>query len=621
MVAEQSIWSESERRAFCAPERLRISEWTEKYRVQPASVAAEAGPLRLSRTPYIYGLCDAFNEPGVEEVVFLKPIQVGYSTFLESLVGYVVDNDPGPILLVLPSKEAAQEVMDERIRPLIENTSALKRHASPHAHDSTLTAVKFDTCSLYMGWSGSPSTLARRAVRFVLFDEVDKFPKNSGREASPISLGTERTATYGYRRRVLIGSTPTLDTGAIWVAWLACGDKRRYYVPCPHCGEFQPLVFGQIKYPKLNIADKSLCADTIEAHDLAHYECVSCNAPIQNNAKSKMLSRGVWLSEGQTIDRDGTIKGQKPKAKRVGFWINSIYSPWRSFSAVAAEFLRSQGNPSRMQNFRNSWLAEPFVEIVKSSTVADFRKLTVGAPPDGIVPAWAAYIVASADVQKDRMYWIVRAWGANYQSQLIDYGVCGNFEELKQKTLETQFILAADGTTSRAHVLMVDARYRQEEVYEFSKQDERINVTMGNPSDSQKMLCVRTAAAENWGIKLWMLNTQLLKDRMASLRYLPGRWLLNSKVDDVYLQHLASEQKQLVKGVEMWVVKTQGAQNHYFDCETYSVAGAEICRVDLLQGVELPEHTGKEEIFNKAEQETFGKSSFLGDVQGWLSRN
>jgi phage terminase large subunit GpA-like protein len=623
------IWSTQEQRAWSPQEKLLPSQWVDKHRVIPASVGAEAGKLRLSRTPYIVGIIDAITEPGVEEVVCLKSTQIAWSTLTESLVGYWVDNDPGPILFVLDSEKTAKEVMDERIRPLIDNTPAVANHVSPRADDNTLTATKFDSCSLYMGWSGSPGTLARRAIRYGIFDEVDKYKGNS-READPISLGIERTSTYGYRRRVLIGSTPTTRAGTIWRAWEASGDKRRYYVPCPHCGEFQTLVFAQIKYPKLSITDRTIEADTIEQQSLAHYECLSCRQPIQENAKTKMLARGVWLSSGQRIDRSGQVTGPRPKSKRVGFWINAIYSPWRSFSAIAAEFIRSQQDPGRLQNFRNSWLAEPWEEVIRSSDVADMRRLLGGAPPAKLVPAWAEYIVCTADVQKDRLYWVCRCWGAGYRSQLIAYGVAASFEDLRAQCLSSQWQLAS-GETSRAHALFIDSKFRRDEVYQFSKTDDRVRPIMGD-NDSQIMPVKASPAGNAYGITLYTLNTQLLKDRLAIFQQDKERWSLNDSVEEAYLQHLAAEQKQIVNGKARWEPKSAGTPNHYFDCEVYQLAAAEILRVDLLQAPAPVEHkpltptkssvtpaTEIEELrFREANRQK--SNSYLGNTSQWLSR-
>jgi phage terminase large subunit GpA-like protein len=577
------MWTESEKRSWNPIEKLSPSQWCERNRTLPPTIAAESGQLRLDRTPYMRGILDAINEPGVEEIAVIKPTQIGYSTALETWIGWAIDQEPGPILLVLDSQKSAQEVIAEKIRPMVELTPAVNQHQPTSPHDDTLNAIRFDTAPLYVGWAGSPASLSRRAIRYALFDEVDKYPPFSGREAEPIALGTERTATYGYRRRVLLGSTPTTRTGAIWRAWEAAGDKRTYHVPCPHCGEFQPLIFSQIKWPTSEESDRFKRADAIEQNNLAHYECSKCNQPIRDHHKPKMLLAGVWLSDGQSIDRHGVITGTRPRAKRVGFQLNALYSPWRSFSAIAGEFQRSQNDPGRMQNFWNSWLGVPFEEQTASPAVDDFRQLTIGAPEAGTVPMWADFLVASVDVQKDRLYWVVRCWAAEWQSQLIAHGIVLTFDELRQQVLNRPW-KHASGSPCGIHLMAIDSGYRTTEVYDFARTDERIRPVKGEGNDNQPMLVKYSSAGKAYGVPLFMLNTQLLQDKLHVIRNVPGRWLLNNAVTDDYLQMLASHHKVVDRktGRESWKDKTSGIQDHYLDAELYSLAAAEMLNVGLL---------------------------------------
>jgi len=576
-----SVFTQAERDALRPPERLTCSEWTEKYRILPARGNAEPGPINLGRTPYMREIHDVIHEPGVEEIVFLKSTQVGASTFTENFIGHVICNDPGPIMLVLPNKTLAKKIVKRRVRPLIK-TEPLASHVSRQSHDSTLISIEFDSCPFGVAWAGSPAALAADPIRFLILDEVDKYPHSTGKEADPLSLAVERTRTFGPRRKIVITSTPTLRSGAIWRAWEAAGDKRRFHCPCPHCGEFQFLVFDQVKWPKNVIADRNLAADVLEQRGLAYYECIHCQKPIEEKHRLRMVAAGRWLSEGQTINKKGVIAGERPKSKRVGFWINALYSPWLTFSAIAAEFLRSKADPVRLQNFKNSWLAEPFEEVVKASRLSDFRELLNGAPPALIVPKWAVYIIASADVQKREIHWIVRAWGAEWWSQLITHGTAFSFAELHRLAMETQFRLAAGGT-AQSHIMCIDTRYRRDEAYQYARTDERIYPVMG--ADKQAMPVQRSSAGKNFGVQLHILNTQLIKDRLAVLRG-SGRWLLNSAVDEDYLKQLSAEHKIIVNGVEWWTPKTANAANHRLDDEVYNVAGAEICRVDLLAGDE-----------------------------------
>jgi phage terminase large subunit GpA-like protein len=623
-ITYQSVWSEAEARAWSVPEKLTPSQWAATHRYLPPSVAAESGKYNPQRTPYIASILDAVIEETVEEIVFLKCVQVGWSTALETITGYWIDQDAGPCLFVLPSEAACGEVVEERLRPLIETSPALKRHQLHERGDDTKAAIRLDTMTIFMAHAGSPSALARRACRYVVFDEVDKFPTFSGREADPISLGKGRTATYLHRRRVLIGSTPTTREGAIWKAWESCGDQRRFHVPCPHCGEFQPLVFGQLKWPDVQQENKAKKADTIQTRQLAWYECSQCKERITEGQKQRVILKGVWVSSGQSVTTSGEIVGPKPKEKRVGFWINALYSPWRSFSDVAAESIRSDGDVSKKQNFRNSWLAEPFEEQVKAFTTAQLNPKIIGAPRAGIVPSWAQALFATCDVQKGHIHWLLRAWGVGHRSQLIHYGMAVSFDEVRKLCLDTAYPHEGHDPL-RPHLLLCDTRYRKDEVLAFALCDERIRPIMGAGGKGSPIKSIALTKNNETGVAIYTVDTQLYKDRLANFMTNPLQWLLNDQVQEEYLQEIASEHKvrDRLKGIEMWKPKSEGLANHAWDMEVYQVVAAEMARLDLLEDAAPPAptpamSTSTDDPWDFNAQK--GGSGWLSNTRNWLGR-
>jgi phage terminase large subunit GpA-like protein len=624
-VVSVAVWSEAERRAFAPPEKLTPTQWAERNRVLPPQIAAEPGPYRASRTPYLTGIMDAVVDKTIEEIVCLKAAQIGWSEATRNILGFWIDNDPGPCLLVMPSEDAARDIMEERIRPLIEYTPAVARHLSDKASDNTKSGIKFDSMSLHIGWAGSPQALASRPCRYVLLDEVDKYPHFSGREADPISLARERTKTYLHRKKVLIGSTPTTRQGHIWRSWEGCGDKRGYYCPCPHCGEYQRLIWTQVKWPKdTGIADKVKLADQVETRRLAWYECEHCREKIEDRHKPKMLTAGVWLSEGQTINKAGTIEGERPKTRRVGFRINAIYSPWLTFSDVAAEGLRSMDDPQRMMNFRNSWLADVFEEQVSGIKVNELRERAQGAPKPGTIPAWAGIVIASADVQKHQIYYVIRAWGYGHRSQLIHFGTIMRLDELATRCLNTP-IPFERGDLMVPDLLVVDAGYRTDEVYEFARTDSRIVPVKGANKQLFTPIKLSSAAVHDFGVSLRYIDTSYFKDRLATLRNDKDRWLVHSEITDEYCQHLAAWHKIRVRDKgrmeERWKTVTEGAADHLSDAEVYNIVGAQIAGVDLIPSPkDLEEMRALERQARERNELERPKNRWLGNTSGWLDR-
>src|SRR6185369_277345 len=127
----------------------------------------------------------------------------------------------------------------------------------------------------------------------------------------------------------------------------------------------------------------------------ARYECAHCKEKIHDSQKPAALLRGVWLSENQTISKTGEITGVRPKSAKVGFHLNSLVSPWLTFSDLAAEFIEAEGDYDKTRDFRNSRMAQPWDEVVKSvrpSLVRDKKPL---ASPPSTVPKWCISLITT----------------------------------------------------------------------------------------------------------------------------------------------------------------------------------------------------------------------------------
>lgn len=515
-------------------------------------------------------MIDAVSEVGVEEIVYVCGTRVGKTVSEENLLGYWVDNDPGPALIVKPSEGDVADYIRDRIRPLM--SLSLKRHVTAGRDGDTLRGIRFDTMPVHFGWAGSPATLAGKTCRYVLFDECDKFPPFSGRESDPISLGKKRTDTYTHRRRIILASTPTTKQGAIWRAWENCGDRRYFHVPCPHCGHQQKLIFSQIKWPsERGTTDKVQFADHIEQSRAAYYECESCKQRIEDKHKPKMLEGGKWISEGQ-------------KSKRVGFHLSSIYSPWRTFSSIAAEWIIAEGDVGLTMTFRNSTLAEPFEEITATSRPSVFKEKAAQAESANQRPEFAVTVICTADVQKESLWFCIRAWGYGFKSHLLRYGQVRDFRELYEEAFSKPYAYQNKDQLGVCELLAIDGKYRTNEVFEFARKDaSRILVTQGNPLPTGPMV---TPRLEN-GVRVLKLNTLRTKDRLNQMLLDgdPTRWLPHADIGDEYAAQMASEHRtwDAKRGVHIWEPKYHGIANHLWDCE------ANQCAVATWKCLDVPE--------------------------------
>ena len=221
---------------FQPPPRLTISEWADKKRRLSPESSAEPGMWHTDRAEYQRGMMDAFNDPNVEYVTLMTSSQVGKTEIVNNIIGYYIEHDPSPMLLIMPTLEMGMAWSKDRFAPMLRDTPSLKgKVTDAKAKDSgnTILHKTFPGGHITVAGANSPASLASRPVRIVLFDEVDRFPSSAGTEGDPVKLGTKRTQTF-WNRKIFHNSTPTVKgVSRIESLWEE-SDQRYFFVPCPN---------------------------------------------------------------------------------------------------------------------------------------------------------------------------------------------------------------------------------------------------------------------------------------------------------------------------------------------------------------------------------------------------
>ncbi len=551
------------------PRPLTVSEHADENRILDPRTSAEAGRWKTSRTPYLREPMDTFNDPVVRKVTIKFCTQVGKTEVALNILSFSIGEDPGTALFVKPTKEDAKEISADRVKRMIELSPALNCHVEDWEtgkQKMNMLRYSLDRMFVYFGWSGSATSLAARAIRLLIRDEPDKFERWTGREGSPISLSEERLATYS-DSFICDTGTPTTPDNHMEMEW-ADSLKKRYFVPCPHCGEFQWLRWPQIKFPpevrdhKIMIRDK-----------LAWYECEICKEKILDIHKPTMLARGRWLAfehekiihlatihpnddpesvipddaaETFTIDNADSrwvymTQGECPKLAHVGYHLNALYSPWtdKTFSHVAGEFLKSNGIPEKMMNFANSWLAEPWVERVEATDESKLRMHIAGYSKQSL-PEKARVLTAAVDVQERLFYITIRAWGYRETTWLIDnFALPHNDPEDWENMAKVVEAYSAPFESPEYEPLTVlvagiDSGYKTGQVYEFCWRHPLFKPMKG---DVSVVAGVATTALEKYphnnkkipgGLMLWRFNPDFFKEKIHSSFKIgpnqPGAW-------------------------------------------------------------------------------------------------
>lgn len=588
-------------------ERVTVSQWAEQKRTL-ADGAAIPGPWRNSVTPYLVGIMDAFSDETVEEIVFVKPTQVGGTTAMENMIGCLVDQDPAPTMVVYPSDDLAEATAETRLVPMFKShpDTATKYRE----HESKKLQLKFRDMWLYLTGANSPADLSSKPIKNLFLDEVDKFPGASKKEADPVSLARERTKTF-FNRKIFMASTPTLKTGHIWKAKEQADVEKHYFVPCPHCGEFIELVFSQIKWPS-----KEDVPENADRAEMAAYACQRCGCVITDQDKGKMLQTGRWQ----------VVRQKTKHPKSVAFWMNTLYSPFTRFSDIAREFMRCKDDPDLFHNFVNSWLAEPW-EDTKLKTNADMVLERQTEIPEWELPEWTKLVTGGIDVQENCLYWTIRAWGDFMTSQNIAHGQALSMAEV-ETIMNMEFSLP-NGEKVMVNLALMDSGDQTEEVYDFCAMNSDWALPckgVGNQLSHYRLSTVNKSGSRANGMTLVLVDGGKYKDQIASRMRKPngtGSWMVYHGCDLDYAEQVTAEHKITErsggKEIQRWVLKTSHADNHYLDCEVYAAAAADVLGVRSLYLQNRVEENAKEvKKQNPIPQERPQEENWIGQNDTWI---
>lgn len=578
-------WFPEELEAFKPPERYTVSEWADNFRVL-TSVSAEPGRWRTNRTPYLKEPMDRFTDPLIEKIVLCFGAQIGKTEAELNMIGYALDQTASPVMMVYPTDTIAKFASDKRVQPMIKSVKSIN---DKFDENSKLLELDFNNGNyMVLVGANSPSSLSSRSIKYLFFDEIDKYPAFAGKEADPIKLATERTKTFVDKKIVMV-STPTVESGNIWQAFMSANERLQYYVPCPHCGVSQVLKFKQIKWPDEHNDNVDMIRDT------AYYECEHCGEHIYDRHKMEMLRRGEWRA----------VNESQSKVRSVSYHLSSIYSPWVTFGDVAYEFKNSKGTPATLMNFINSWLAEPWKSSKTKST--QNMEFTQSNYPCGVVPDKAVLLIASVDVQLDHFWWEVRAYAPGVKSYLIDYGQASTWDDLEEIIINREYP-SEYGEPRQVMKAGIDSGFRTDEVYQFCSRFPEVCVPVKGSSNHSTMAAPYTMTSLEKGVvgglKLYVLNTDYWKDFIFARMIRPadevGTIHLYKECPQEYSDHLRSEEKQEIRNVKtgavtvQWKPLTSHPVNHLLDTCTYNAAVADIAGVKYL--VEPADYEEAEEV-------------------------
>ena len=575
-----SVWRTAFMDGLRPEQALTVSEWADKHRRLSSKASAEPGPWRTGRTPYLREPMDCLSTTSsVQRVVMMFAAQTGKTESGSNWLGYVIDHAPGPMLLVQPTVEMAKRLSKQRLESLVTETPALAAKIAPsRSRDSgnTMFSKEFPGGMMLLTGANSATGLRSTPCRYIFCDEVDAFPLDVDGEGDPVSLAEKRATTFA-RRKILLTSTPTVKDFSRIEAEFERSDQRRFYVPCPCCGEMQWLKWVQLKWEKNDPTT-------------AVYECEHCRERFAEIHKPAMLRQGEWRA---TAPSDG---------KTAGFHLSGLYSPlgWLSWADMVDDFLRAKADAPMLKSFVNTRLAETWEEDFASKVSADALLERCEPYAAGKLPEGALAVTIGVDVQGgggsagDRLAVSVWAWGREEEGWLVDhqeiYGDPCRPEVWKQlDVLVMHQWEHVSGGKLRADVVAIDSGgHATAEVYQYARersgagviaikgQSQRGKPPIGKASKVDINAQGRTLKR---GAQVFPVGGDTIKTtlfgRLKHNERGAGYLHFHAQTGAEYFEQLTAEKQALryVKGfpVREWV-KKPSARNEALDCLVYAYA-------------------------------------------------
>lgn len=376
--------------------------------------------------------------------------QLMKTEILINFLGFVIDVDPGPMLIVEPREADAETLSKDRVAPMLRDTACLQgKVSSSRSRDAGNTTLHKTFIGGHVTFVGaiSPSGLAMRPIRYALMDEIDRYPASAGSEGSPTALVIRRTDEFFWNKKIVMCSTPTIDGRSAIAAAYEDSDQGRPLVPCPHCGEFQELSFYNLKWERGKQSEPS-------------YRCEHCSALIAQHQKPWMLDQGRWGK-------------RNPDSKIRGFWISQMYSTRRTWGDLVEEFVAAEKQPEKLKTFVNTVLAETWKEKGEAPDwqrlYARREKYAPGTAPQGVL-----FLTAGVDVQADRLEICVLGWGRRKNSWLVDYIVLNGDTAREEVWVQLDQIIGTmyrheSGNYLQIRRVCIDSGYATQSVYAWAR--------------------------------------------------------------------------------------------------------------------------------------------------------
>lgn len=562
---------------------VTVSEWADQHRELSGKQASERGRWRTSRTPFLREIMDCFSATSrVTDVVVKKASQVGATEATVNVLGYTMDHAPAPAMVLMPTLEARDAWKVQKLNPLLTDTPVVRDllgglRARDAANRQDL--IDFPGGVLFLAGGNSPNSYAQRSVKLLVLDDLDRFPWEIGEEGDVVTLARGRTKAFPRAKRLFI-STPTVKGMSLIDREFEKSDRRRYYCPCPHCGEFQPLEWGG---PEAAFGVKWNASVT-----QAWYLCRACHAEIHEHQKPAMLAAGRWIAES-------------PESPIRGYHLTALLAPiglGPSWLSLAQDWQSAIRSPATLRAFVNTNLGEVWEEAGDQVEATGLLARLEDYPED--LPVVAK--TAGVDVQKDRLEVTIDGWCVGEECWTIDHHI------LEGDTAQPHVWGELDALFReiRPDAAAIDSGFNTSMVYAFVEKRAWCYAVKGMDGgarplvESELVRKQKLRRRRKKGAVVHIVGTDqakaLIYSRLKMAEAGPGyiRFPRDPSFDDEYFAQLTAEKLvQKMRGTRPFAVWQQTRpRNEALDCKVYSLAALRLAGINLAERAKARANAG-----------------------------
>jgi phage terminase large subunit GpA-like protein len=581
------------------PPHYTVATWADERREIASGSSAEPGRYRAARLPYQIEPMEATTDPTVRGVVLEWARQLGKTTIIENLIGFIVDADPSNIFVKYPTREKAKDFSQKKLKPLIDATPCLRAKFKPHRmRDSgnTIYSKLFPGGSISMVGANSAAALRQLSCRVVIQDEIDSDQPNS--EGDPVAQA-DATATNFHDAIYLKASTPTKTpvpdgkggfVGSRIQILFNESDQRYWHVRCPHCAHWQVLKWAQVKWTWPQ-PDGSTKTDP----SAAVYVCEGCQAELTDFERVRMVLNGKWVAHN-------------PDSSLRGYHLSGLYrimGKKRAFKTYLHEFVEGFLKAKRggeLETWVNTFLAECWSEdlakLESNPLYARRERYTLEQVPAGVL-----VVTGAVDVQGDRLECYAKGWGAGFESWGLRHDILlgDPFRiEVWRRLAEWLELTFEHGTLGKLRIVttLIDSGGQANDqgfavpVYNFVRSRQPQETGPGvyaSKGSAQASAALVTNRRPKRGICLKMLGTATAKTtihaRLRMSEHGPRFMHYNESFDEEWFEQLAAEAPRYVRRRGYTFVEWQKvrSRNEALDLEVMQLAAVEILNPNFAE--------------------------------------